>query len=351
MDKVLNLKRRQFLKLSSAAVGSSILAACNGQNPAETKVREDSKELDKIEFALGWKAEAEYGGFFQALATGIYEDYGLDVNIQATAPRTNVTQLLLGGLADVIMGNAVRALKSVQQGIPTITVATIFQGELQILLAHPNTGVESLQDLKGRPIFISPGANVTYWPILREKYGFDDSQQRPYNFNVSPFLADKNSAQQGVLTSEPYTIEKEGGFEPVVLPLSEAGYNPYSFTIETTKKLVVQNPDLVKRFVEASIKGWYSYFADPAPGNKLIKEANPEMGDDLLAYGVTKLQEYQMATSGDAAKLGIGAMSDERWQSLYKELVAVGVLDKSTNYQEAYTLDFVNQGIDFFVDS
>ena len=120
---------------------------------------------------------------------------------------------------------------------------------------------------------------------------------------------------------------------------------------ETTKKLVAQNPDLVKRFVEASIKGWYSYFADPAPGNKLIKEANPEMGDDLLAYGVDKLQEYQMATSGDAAKLGIGAMSNERWQSLYEELVAVGVLDKSTNYQEAYTLDFVNQGVDFFTNA
>ncbi|MGB7522568.1 MAG: ABC transporter substrate-binding protein [Spirulinaceae cyanobacterium] len=348
MKKILSLKRRRFLKLSSMAVGSSILAACNRQSPSEVERAGNTEKLDKIEFILGWKAEAEYGGFFQAVATGIYEDYGLDVNIQATAPQTNTTQLLVGGLADFMMGHSVNALKSIQQGIPTVTVAAIFQQELQVLLAHPDTGVESLKDLRGKPIYLTPGANTTYWPVLKEKYGFDDSQQRPYNFNVSPFLLDKNAAQQGILTSEPYTIEKEGGFKPVILPLSEAGYNPYAFTIETTQKLVTKNPDLVQRFVTASIQGWYSYLEDPTPGNELIKQANPEMSDDLLAYGVTKLKEYGISTSGDAVKLGIGAMSDGRWQSLFEELVAVGVLDDKTNYQDAYTLDFVNQGVEFF---
>ncbi len=343
MNKIFSLKRRQFLKLSSLAVGSSILAACNQQKTSDTKGTKSGKELDKIEFALGWKAEAEYGGFFQAVATGIYEDYGLDVNIQATAPQTNTTQLLVGGLADFIMGHSINALKAIQQGVPVVTVAATFQQELQVLLAHPDTGVASLKDLQGKPIYLTPGANTTYWPVLKEKYGFSDSQQRPYNFNVSPFLADKNAAQQGVLTSEPYTIEKEGGFKPVILPLSEAGYNPYAFTIETTQKLVGENPDLVRRFVTASIKGWYSYLEDPTLGNELIKQANPEMPDDLLAYGVAKLKEYEVATSGDAAKLGIGAMSDGRWQSLFEELVAVGVLDDSINYQDAYTLEFVNK--------
>ena len=341
----MKLKRRQFLNFSSLTLGTSLLAACGYQ---KTSSSPSAKKLERVKLGLGWKAEAEYGGFYQAAATGIYREYGLDVTIDATPPQTNMTQLLIGGVVDFMVGNAVDTLKAIQQGIPKITVASIFQKEIQILLAHPGVGNDSFPQLKGKPIFISASANTTYWPVLKARCGFTDDQKRPYNFNISPFLADSNSVQQGILTSEPYLIEKQGGFKPVILALSEAGYNPYTFTLDTTRKLLETQSDLVQRFVDASIKGWYSYLENPQPGNDAIKQANPEMADDLMAYSLAGLKKYGIITSGDAAQLGIGAMTDERWENLFKELSSVGVLDPKMDYKESYTLNFINKGVNYY---
>jgi NitT/TauT family transport system substrate-binding protein len=346
----MHLNRRQFLALSSLTVGAGLLSACSSSKPS---VSPSTGGLDKVKLGLGWKAEAEYGGFYQAAATGIYREHGLDVTIDATPPQTNMTQLLMGGVVDFMVGNAVDTLKSVQQGIPKVTLASIFQKEIQILLAHPGVGNDALGQLKGKPAFISASANTTYWPVLKAKYGLTDDQIRTYNYNISPFLADKNSVQQGILTAEPYLIEKKGGFKPVILTLSDAGYNPYTFTLDTTQKLIDARPEMVQRFVDASMKGWYSYLKDPQPGNAAIKQANPEMTDDLIAYSLAKLKEYGIINTGDAVKLGIGAMTDARWQSLVKELSGVGVLDPKVldpkfDYQKAYTLKFINKGVDYY---
>jgi NitT/TauT family transport system substrate-binding protein len=186
---------------------------------------------------------------------------------------------------------------------------------------------------------------VTYWPFLKAKYGFTDDQKRTYNFNPGPFLADKNSAQQGYLSSEPLAIEKEGGFKPVVMLLADSGYTPYSTTIEAKRDLVEKNPDLVQRFVDASIKGWYSYLeGDPKPANELIKKANPEMNDEQMAYGIAKMKEYGVVNSGDAESKGIGAMTEERWKLFFDAMVAEEIFKKETDYKQAYTLKFVNKG-------
>lgn len=342
-----HLNRRQFIKVSTIAIASGILAACTDPN-SNPSISQDTENLDKIKLGLHWKAEAEYGGFYQAVAKGIYRDRGLDVEIQPLPPQGNVTQLLMGGLIDFSIGQAINTLQATQQGIPKVTVAAIFQDEIQVLLAHPGVGNESLAQLKGKIVFITPGLSSVYWPLLEQKYGYTPDQQRPYNFNVTPFLVDKNSAQQGLLTSEPYIIEKNGGFKPVILPLNQTGLNPYAFTIDTTKKLVETNPDLVQRFVDASIAGWYSYLANPAPANALIKQDNPEMTDDLIAFALEKIEEYEPIAAGDAATLGIGAMTDRRWKTLFDQLVEIGVLDPNTNYKDAYTLDFINKGGEYY---
>ncbi|PHK28822.1 nitrate ABC transporter substrate-binding protein, partial [Nostoc linckia z15] len=188
----------------------------------------------------------------------------------------------------------------------------------------------------------------TYWPLLEAKYGFTDDQKRPYNFNPAPFLTDKNSAQQGYVTSEPFAIEKQGGFEPLVFLLADYGYQPYATTIETKKELVDKNPELVQRFVDASIKGWYSYLENPQPGNQLIKKDNPEMTDEQLAYSIQKLNEYQIIISDIAEQQGIGAMSDERWKSLFDSMVDTQISQPNVNYQQAYTLQFVNKGVGYY---
>ncbi|MEM8809546.1 MAG: ABC transporter substrate-binding protein, partial [Cyanobacteria bacterium P01_G01_bin.38] len=281
------LGRRQFIQYGSFAVGTGVLAACAGQTtaPEETADTSDVEisesaatgELTKVAYGTNWYAQAEHGGFYQAVATGIYADHGLDVTIQMGGPQVNGTQLLMGGAVDFFMGYTADAINAVVEDIPKITVAAMFQKDPQVIVAHPDQGIADLADLKGKPIFISKAANVTYWPFLAAKYGFSEEMKRNYNFNPGPFLQDKNSAQQGYLSSEPLSISKEGGFEPTVFLLADYGYDPYSTTIETRKELVEQDPDLVQRFVDASIKGWYSYFENPEPGNELIKEANPEM--------------------------------------------------------------------------
>lgn len=301
--------------------------------------------MDKITFGTNWFAEAEHGGFYQAVATGIYRDHGLDVTIKMGGPHVNGTQLLMGGAVDFFMGYAIEAINAASEGIPKITVASMFQKDPQCLLVHPNTGVKSLADLKGKPILVSASANTTYWPFLKERYGFTDDQKRPYNFNPGPFLQDKSSAQQAYVTSEPFAIEKQGGFKPAIFLLADNGYSPYTTTIEAKKELVQSNPDLVQRFVDASIKGYYSYFDDPGPGNKLIKQQNPEMTDDQITFGIAKLKEYGIIISGAAEQQGIGSMTEERWKTFFDDMVKASIFKPGTDYKQAFTLDFVNKGV------
>jgi NitT/TauT family transport system substrate-binding protein len=212
-----------------------------------------------------------------------------------------------------------------------------------VLISHPNVGNDTLADLKGKPILIGAAGRTSYWPFLRAKFGYTDDQIRPYTFNVAPFLADPHVVQQGYVTSEPFVIEQQG-VEPVVMLIADAGYSSYGSIIQTSRKLIEKNPDLVRRFVAASIEGWESYLhGDPSPANALIKKDNPEMTDALLAYAIAKMKRYGIVDSGDAVKRGIGAMSDARWQDFYKTMVEQGLYRRDMDYAKAYTLQFVNQ--------
>ncbi len=351
MKRIYKLNRRQFIKYASLATGAGIIASCtnNSQQPSESSSTPAAGgKLDKITFGTNWYAQAEQGGFYQAVATGIYKKHGLDVTIKMGGPQVNGTQLLMGGAVDFFMGMGADAIEAIEQGIPKVTVAAIFQKDPQVLMAHPGAGNDSLEKMRGKPIFVSASALTTYWPFLKAKYGFTDEQRRPYNFNPAPFLADKNSVQQGYVTSEPLTIEKEGKFKPVVILLADHGYTPYNITIETKKELVDKNPDLVQRFVDASVKGWYSYFENQAPAYELIKKDNPEMTDDLLAYGFSKLKEYGLVISGDAETKGIGAMSEERWQTFFESMAKQKIFKPETDYKQAFSLRFVNKGVQYY---
>ena len=356
MNRIYQINRRKFIQYGSLTLGSAVVAACtsnSNQTPSQsaspTATPAASGKLDKVTYGTNWFAQAEHGGFYQAVATGIYKEHGLDVTIKMGGPQVNGTQLLMGGAVDFFMGYGSDAIKAVEEGIPKITVASMFQKDPQVLIAHPDVGVDSLEDLKGKPILVSAAANTTYWPFLKGKFGFTDDQKRPYNFNPGPFLADKNAAQQGYLTSEPLKIEKQGKIKPVVMLLADKGYTPYSTTIETKKELVEKNTDLLQRFVDASIKGWYSYLeGDPSPANELIKKDNPEMTDEQIAYGIENLKKYGIIISGDAETKGIGAMTEERWKSFFDTMSQQGVFKKDTDYKQAFTLQFINKGVDAY---
>jgi NitT/TauT family transport system substrate-binding protein len=306
-----------------------------------------AQALDEVTFGTNWKAQAEHGGFYQAVATGIYERHGLDVTIRPGGPQVNHAQLLAAGQIDFNMGaNVFGAFNYVQNDIPMVTVAATFQKDPQILMAHPDQGFDTLADLRGHPILISQDARTTYWEWLKAEYGFTDDMIRPYTFNPAPFLADPSAIQQGYLSSEPFAIEREGGFTPQVFLLADAGYDTYSTTIETSWQLVEDNPDLVQRFVDASIEGWYSYlYGDPAPANQLIRADNPDMTDEQIAYSIEKLKEYGIVDSREALDLGIGAMTDERWHNFFAFTADAGLFPKDLDLSRAYTLQFVNQKV------
>jgi len=299
---------------------------------------------ESVNFGTDWKAEAEHGGFYQAIATGIYTRYGLEVTLRPGGPQVNHAQLLAAGVIDFnIASNSFVPLNFVREKIPMVAVAAIFQKDPSVLIAHPGQGEDSLAALKGKPIMIGSDTRVTSWLFLKEKFGYTDDQIRPYMFSVAPFLADPKAVQQGYLTSEPFIIEKEG-VHPVVMLLADAGYGSYAALIETSEKLVREKPDLVQRFVDASIEGWYSYLdGDPAPGNALIKNDNPEMTDALLAYGRDKMKEYGIVASGDAKQNGIGAMSETRWRDFFDTVAKAGLYPADMDFRKAYTSQFVNK--------
>ena len=301
---------------------------------------------DKVSIIMSWVAQAEHGGFYQALATGIYAKHGLDVTIRQGGPQLNTGQMLAAGAVDFrIGGGSGGTLSFVQNDVPAKAVAAIFQKEAAVLIAHPDAGINSIADMKGHPIAIARLTIDTWWRFLANKYGFEDTQIRPYTFQIGPFLVDKNLVQQGYVTSEPFAIENEGHFTPKVFLLADdAGYPSYATIIETTTKLVETNPDLVQRMVDATIEGWYSYlYGDPTPANTVIKQENPDMSDAQIAYSYAKMKEHGIIDSGDAKTLGSGAMTDARWQAFFASAAAVGLYPKGLDYKKAYTLQFVNK--------
>jgi NitT/TauT family transport system substrate-binding protein len=300
---------------------------------------------DAVSFGLDWLAEAEYGGYYQAVATGLYARRGLQVTIRQGGPQVNQMQLMMAGRLDFNLGGG-RAIEFVQQNLPFVAVAAIFQKDPSVLIAHPGQGNDNFPDLKGKPILIGADTRAGWWRFLAGKFGYSDSQIRPYTFNLQPFLADRILVQQGYLGSEPFAIKQVAGFEPVVMLLADAGYAGYGNIVTTSAKLVAEKPDLVQRFIDASIEGWYSFlYGDPAPANRLIRQDNPEMQDALLAYGRDVMKAHGIVDSGDALTLGIGAMTDARWAEFYRSMADVGVYPKGLDVAKAYTLQFVDRRI------
>jgi NitT/TauT family transport system substrate-binding protein len=302
---------------------------------------------DKVSFGTNWVPEAEHGGFFQALADGTYKSYGLDVTIVPGGPSDNNRMLLIAGKLDFFMAaNTLMSFDAVANNVPVVTVAAIFQKDPQVLLTHPESKITKLDELKPLTLFVSKEGISSYFQWLKSEYGFSEEKVKPYTFNPQPFIVDKQSAMQGYVTSEPYAIEKSAGFKPGVILLADYGFNTYSTLIETRRDLIDKKPDLVQRFVDASVIGWYHYlYGDNAPANAMIKKLNPDMTDELLAYSLAKMKEYGIVDSGDSLRNGIGAMTDERAASFFDKMVRAGVVRQGIDFRKAYTLRFTNKGV------
>ena len=331
--------------LRSIAVGlAALLAACSpGKKEAQSTASNGQPTV--IRFATDWRAQAEQGGYYEALANGEYKKRGLDVRIVQGGPGVNVPQLLAAHAVEMGMGsNSFIVMNLAQQGVPVKAVAAYFQKDPQVLMAHPDQGVNSIADLRGRPILLSDASVGAFWPWLKAKYGFTDAQIRKYTFNSAPFLANKRAAQEGYVSSEPYTLEKQAGMKPVVFLLADNGYPGYANMVLAPDSLIAKNPAAVKAFVEATAQGWHDYlYGDPKPADALIRKDNPEMTQDVLDQAREKMRSYGLVESGDAKTGGVGAMTDARWRVFADTAISEGVYPRTLDPKRAYTLQFVGK--------
>lgn len=293
---------------------------------------------DKITFMTSWYAQAEHGGFYQALATGLYKQAGLDVTLKMGGPQVNGMQLLTAGQADIIISYDFQVLSSVERGLPVVAVAAGFQKDLQGMLAHGD--VKSLGDLKGKTLLVAGTGRVSWWPWLKSKYDYTEEQVRPYTFNLQPFFNDANTAQQAYPSSEPFQAMQKGVPYRFFL-FADDGYPPYGSTLVTTQTFLKDKPDVLKRFVQASMQGWVDYMKNPAPANALIRKDNPNMSEEQIAFGITQMKALKVLDGGDAATQGIGTMNETRWERSRNYLVKEGLLKADTPWKKAFSLDIV----------
>ena len=330
--------RRALLAGAGALAATTALAACGR---SEAPVDDDGRV--RLRFATDWRAQAEHGGFYQALASGAYEKRGLNVQIIQGGPTVNVPQLLASGAVELGMGsNSFIPMTLVAEGAPVKAVAAFFQKDPQVLIAHPDPSLNSIADLRGRPILLADASVSAFWVWLKAKYGFTDDQVRKYTFNPAPFLADERAVQQGYLTSEPYTIEKEAGFTPRVFLLADEGYPSYAAMVLAPNAFARDNARALRSFIAASAEGWRDYIqGDGKAADALIRRANPDMTQDVLDQARAKLKANGLVDGGDAALYGLGAMTAERWQAFFEATSEAGVYPPNLDWRQAFTTQYL----------
>ena len=302
---------------------------------------------ETVRFGTNWVAQAEHGGFYQSVADGTYlAECGFNVEIVPGGPQVNNRALMLVGRIDFHMGgDLLQAFSAAQEGVPVVNVAAIFQKHPQVIVAHPGEA-ETWDELKDLTLLIGDNGFQSYYQWMVKAHGFTFEQRQPYTFNPAPFLADKRVGMQGYLSSEPFLVLKEGGFEPNVFLISDAGYSSYATSIETMAGTIESDPDRVQCFVDASIKGWYNYlYGDSTAANDLIKTDNPEMTDDKIAFAREKLLAWGIVDSGDSLDQGIGVMTDETVETFYNQMVETGVVEAGIDFTKTYTTAFVGNGV------
>jgi NitT/TauT family transport system substrate-binding protein len=304
---------------------------------------------DKVTFATNWKAQAAHGGFYQAVADGTYKKYGLDVTIQQGGPQVNNRPLLPAGRIDFLMtGNLLHSFDNVKNGVPTVVVAAMFQKDPQALLAHPGQGYENFAALKNAPVaLVAKDGQFSWWQWLKVTHGFKDEALKPYNYNLGPFLANPKSIQQGYSVAEPIYVQNQGKFKPVVHLLADHGFSTYSTLIEARAEAVKTKPELVQRFVDASILGWVNYlYGDRKAAAALMMKDNPEMTEAEMEASVALMKQQGIVDSGESLAGGIGAMSQARINDFHTQMVKAGLYKAGeVDLSKVAALQFVNKKV------
>lgn len=319
-------------------VGSALVAGMVFAGPGAAIAAE------KIRYSMNWVPEGEHCGFYQAKAAGYYDKAGLDVELKGGGPDVNVALLVSTDQLELGMGDSFTTLNMLGQGIPGLTVASMFQKDPQTLVAHPGQGISKLPDVKGKPVMVAKFSQQGFWQFLKQKYGFTDDQLRPYAYSPTPFLVDEKAIEQGYVTEDEYQLAPKMKAPPVIMLLADYGYQNYATTIFGKRPWIEAHADAVRAFIKATAQGYQDCIDGKAEaGEKLLHTANPDEPDGLFQFKIKQMREREMLTGGDAKTLGIGAMSDTRWKDFFDTMSASGVYKPDLDYKKAYTLEYLSK--------
>ena len=300
------------------------------------------KKLTPVRFTLNWLPTPDHAGYYAAKISGIYEKYGLDVEIRPGGPQTNVHQLLAAGQTDMIMGTTMRALNARREGVPIVTVASWYQKDATTFMLHPGNNAANLADLKTVPLFIPSIARVNYWPWLKAKFGFTDDQLRPYDFSYRTWAVTPTGASQGYITGDKLNMAGVGVPNGRSMLLADFGWNQYINTVDALDEMVAKKPDVIRAFLKATAEGWQQYLRDPTSVNKELTRLNPDLPLETAVYGYDVIRNYKLLGVSSASEGKIGQISDSRMKAFIDEMVKAGALPESDSYQKAYTLQFMD---------
>ncbi|EIJ80424.1 NMT1/THI5 like domain protein [Bacillus methanolicus PB1] len=336
-------QRNSFKTLLILLIFPLLLLAGCGNRSASTestntseKTNDDSKDLVKVKQVTNWFAEPEHGGNYAALMKNFYKDAGIDMTIEPGGPQISSTQMVASGEADFGIVQADDILLARDQGIPVVAIGAIFQVNPQAILYHADQNIKDFSDLNGRTVYTAPG--VGYWEYIKKAYKLDKVKEMTYNGQLTQFIRDKKAATQCYITAEPFSL-KQQGVETKYLLIHDSGYQPYANVIFTTEKMIKENPDLVKRFMEATIRGWEYYKDYSDEINPFLQKYNPDLTIEAMKFGAEQQKDF--IYGHDAAEKGIGYMSKERWLTLQKQLIDLGLIKKKEDINKAYTIEFL----------
>ena len=293
--------------------------------------------LTKVTLQADWYPQPEHGGFYTALVKGYYRDEGLDLSIQPGGPYVSIEQQVASGAAQFGMGSSDQVLEGVADGQPLVAVAATMQHDPQGIMLRKDSPVHSFADLDGRTVAIKTGS--TWWEFVVKRYQLNRVHEIPAMMNVANFVADPNYIQQAFATSEPY-FAHQAGIETRVLLTSDAGYNPYRVMF-TTSPYLQQHPEVVQKFVRASVNGWRDYLADPTAAHAAIIKLNPALNPEWVQFSWQQLRDGHFVAGDDASGAQLGQMEPGRWTTMYAQLVDLKVISKTFDPSTAYTLKFI----------
>nr|WP_245855661.1 ABC transporter substrate-binding protein [Paenibacillus rigui] len=310
--------------------------AAGGAAPAAEQAKTAEKKVVAVTQVTNWFAQPEHGGQYAALKKGFYKDAGLDMTIQPGGPGISATQIVASGKADFGMGQGDEILFARQNGIPLVAVMAIFQKNPQALLFHKGQAIKGFSDLNGRKVYV--GSGVAYWEYIKKAYKLDKVEELKYTGQLANFISDPTSVTQSYVTSEPFAL-KQQGVETDYLLNADSGYSPYGNVLFTTEKMIKEHPEVVKAYVEATIKGWDYYKDNYQEINEFIKEKNPDTPLDKMEFSAKAMSPF--VYGDDAATKGVGYMTKNRWESLMKQLVEIGLLKSEIDVTKVFNTDFI----------